>query len=110
MSGALAGFSNAMLGQVRALKEFLFARMYRHPRVMGPMGRAQILVAELFGALAMQPELLPADWAAQCGMGGDPATRRVVRDYIAGMTDNYALTEYGRVIGPEISLGEKAGG
>jgi dGTPase len=106
---ALAGFSGAMLAQVRALKEFLFARMYRHPRVMGPMGRAQVLVAELFGALATQPELLPADWAEQCGMGGDMATRRVVRDYIAGMTDNYALTEYERVVGSEISLGEDAG-
>jgi dGTPase len=98
-----------MMAEVRALKEFLFTRMYRHPRVMGPMGHAQVLVAKLFGALVAQPELLPADWAAQCGMGGDAATRRVVRDYIAGMTDNYALTEYGRVVGPEISLDEKVG-
>jgi dGTPase len=47
---------------------------------------------------------LPADWAAQCGGAGDPATRRVVRDYIAGMTDNYALAEHARVTGTNTSL------
>ena len=102
---ALAGFSQAMLGQVRALKDFLFDRMYRHPRVIGPMARAQAAVTELFAALAAEPGLLPADWAAQCGAAGDPATRRVVRDYIAGMTDNYALAEYERVIRANAPLG-----
>ena len=102
---ALAGFSVAMMAQVRALKDFLFARMYRHPRVMGPMIRAQAVVTELFAALVAAPGLLPADWAAQCGGAGDPATRRVVRDYIAGMTDNYALAEHARVTGSDTSLG-----
>ncbi|MES2254416.1 MAG: deoxyguanosinetriphosphate triphosphohydrolase [Pseudomonadota bacterium] len=101
---ALAGFSPSMLAQVRGLKEFLFARMYRHPRVIGPMMRAQGVVTDLFGALATEPGLLPPDWAAQCGEAGDPATRRVVRDYIAGMTDNYALAEHARVTGTSISL------
>jgi dGTPase len=101
---ALAGFSAAMMAQVRALKDFLFARMYRHPRVIGPMTRAQTVVTELFEALVAAPGLLPADWAAQCGAAGDPATRRVVRDYIAGMTDNYALAEHARVTGTNISL------
>jgi len=101
---ALAGFSVAMMAQVRALKDFLFARMYRHPRVIGPMTRAQTVVTELFEALAAAPGLLPADWAAQCGGADDPATRRVVRDYIAGMTDNYALAEHARVTGTNTSL------
>ena len=101
---ALAGFSTAMAGQVQALKKFLFTRMYRHPRVIGSMGRAQAVVMELFEFLAGKPEALPGDWAAQCGMAGDMATRRVVRDYIAGMTDNYALAEYGRVTGREAQL------
>ena len=101
---ALAGFSAGMLEQVRALKEFLFARMYRHPRVIGPMMRAQGVVTDLFLALVTEPGLLPPDWAAQCGAAGDSATRRVVRDYIAGMTDNYALSEHGRVTGAKISL------
>jgi dGTPase len=58
----------------------------------------------LFEALVAEPGLLPPDWAAQCGVAGDPATRRVARDYIAGMTDNYALQEHARVTGKRISL------
>jgi dGTPase len=104
MPRALAGFSAGMLEHVRALKEFLFARMYRHPRIIGTMTRAQGVVTDLFLTLAAEPGLLPADWAAQCGAAGDPATRRVVRDYIAGMTDNYALSEHARVTGTRISL------
>jgi dGTPase len=97
-SGALAGFSTDMLRQVRALKHFLYERMYRHPRVMGPMENAKHVVAGLFEALVAKPELLPPDWLAQCGTSGDSSTRRVVRDYIAGMTDNYALAEYSRIL------------
>jgi dGTPase len=93
----MAAFSPDMAREVQALKHFLFERMYRHPRVTGPMGKAQKVVTELFGDLAADPRLLPPDWAAQCGAGGDSATRRVVRDYIAGMTDNYALAEYDRI-------------
>jgi dGTPase len=104
MPYALAGFSAGMLEQVRALKEFLFVRMYRHPRVIGTMTRAQGVVTDLFLALAAEPGLLPPDWAARCGEAGDSATRRVVRDYIAGMTDNYALSEHARVTGTKISL------
>ena len=101
---ALAWFSGEMLGQIQELKAFLFIRMYRHPRVIGSMKRAQAVVMELFEALVAEPGLLPADWGTRCGLAGDTATRRVVRDYIAGMTDNYALAEYGRVTGMEISL------
>ncbi len=96
---ALAGFSAATEAQIRALKQFLFARMYRHPRVMEPMAGAQAVIAELFQILSAEPGLLPADWTAQCGAAGDSATRRVVRDYIAGMTDNYALMEHARLTG-----------
>ncbi|HXS07855.1 MAG TPA: deoxyguanosinetriphosphate triphosphohydrolase [Rhizomicrobium sp.] len=101
---ALAGFSADMMEQVQALKKFLFIRMYRHPRVIGSMSRAQTVITDLFETLAHGPEALPEDWKAQCGGPGDGATRRVVRDYIAGMTDNYALAEYGRVIGREARL------
>jgi dGTPase len=101
---ALAGFSAAMAGQVQALKTFLFTRMYRHPRVIGSMGQAQAVVTRLFEALVADPRSLPADWEAQCGAPGDAATRRVVRDYIAGMTDNYALAEYARVTGEKARL------
>ncbi len=103
-SGALAGFSLSMEKEVHALKAFLFERMYRHPRVTMTMNRAKDVVAELFEAFSRDPSLLPGDWAAICGAPGDSTTGGVVRDYIAGMTDNFALAEYGRVFHKEIAL------
>ena len=87
-----------------ALKDFLFDHMYRHPLVMAPVEKAQGVVEELFTALSGDPGLLPPDWAALCGAPGDAATGGVVRDYIAGMTDRYALEEYGRIFHREIEL------
>jgi dGTPase len=103
-SGALAGFSAAMTQDVAAIKRFLFAHMYRHPRVMVPIGRAKTVVAELFAAFSAEPTKMPPDWAALCGAPADAATGGVVRDYIAGMTDRYVLSEYARVFGREIEL------
>jgi len=100
----LAAFSPAMERDVRALKDFLFARMYRHPRVMATMNRAKDVVAELFEAFTRDPALLPSDWARQCGAAGDAVTGGVVRDYIAGMTDSFALAEHARVFHREIAL------
>jgi dGTPase len=102
--GALAAFSPQMERQAAALKQFLFVRMYRHERVMSSMDRAKELIAELFAALVREPWLLPTDWAAGCGAPGDPVTAGVVRDYIAGMTDNYALQEYGRIFHKDVAL------
>jgi dGTPase len=102
--GALAGFSPGMEAEVRALKEFLFVRMYRHPRVMGTMNRAKEIVAELFEAFSRDPKLLPEDWARDCAAPGDAVTGGVVRDYIAGMTDSFALSEYARIFHRDIAL------
>jgi dGTPase len=101
---AMAGFSPAMAEAVQALKGFLFARMYRHPRVMGSMNAAQRVVGELFAAFMDNPALLPPDWGALCAGRGEAATVSVVRDYIAGMTDRFALQEYKRVFHTEIDL------
>jgi dGTPase len=87
-----------------ALKQFLFSRMYRHKRVMASMDKAKTVVAELFRALSHDPSLLPEDWAATCGVAGDAATAGIVRDYIAGMTDRFALQEYRRIFHTEIAL------
>jgi dGTPase len=102
--GALVSFSVAMDAQVRALKKFLFERMYRHPRVMRTMDQAKDVVAELSEAFSREPSLLPQDWAGRCGAAGDSVTGGVVRDYIAGMTDNFALSEYARIFHKEIAL------
>lgn len=102
--GPTAGFSPEMTGELEALRQFLFVRMYRHLRVMSSMDKAKMVVEELFGALSREPSLLPADWAAGCGQAGDGATARMVRDYIAGMTDRFALQEYRRIFHKEITL------
>lgn len=101
---ALAAFSDGMAAQIAALKAFLFAHMYRHPRVMGPMDAAKRAVAELFEAFSGDLSLLPPDWAKSCGAAGDARTASVVRDYIAGMTDRYALLEHARIFHTEIAL------
>jgi dGTPase len=68
------------------------------------MGKAKQVVAELFAAFSADPSLLPADWSAACGAPGDAATGSVVRDYIAGMTDRYALAEYGRIFHRQVDV------
>jgi dGTPase len=68
------------------------------------MTRAKELIGELFAALAGNPALLPADWAKQCGEPGDAVTQGVVRDYIAGMTDGYAIQEYSRIFHKDVRL------
>jgi dGTPase len=104
LGSALVGFSPAMDRDIVALKQFLFEHMYRHPHVMISMNKAKKVVGELFAALAGDPTLLPRDWAANCGGAGDGATAGVVRDYIAGMTDRFALLEYKRIFHTEIDL------
>ena len=101
---AIAGFSAPMAKELDCLKAFLFAKMYRHPRVMASMTSAKRVVADLFDALVANPDLLPPDWRAACGTPMDMATARVVRDYIAGMTDRFALEEHKRIFHMEIAL------
>jgi dGTPase len=98
---ALVALSPAMLEQLRALKSFLSVHMYRHPRVIASMSRAKAVITDLFEAFSADPGLLPADWAKACDSG---TTGGVVRDYIAGMTDTYALAEYTRVFKTQITL------
>jgi dGTPase len=98
---ATAAFSPALLERLKALKAFQMRNMYRHPRVMQSMTRAQAVVSDLYEAFVADPDLLPADWAASA-RASVPGT--VARDYIAGMTDRYALSEYARVFRTEIQL------
>jgi len=98
---ALVALSPPMLDALGELKKFLFTHMYKHPRVIASMTRAKAVITDLYEAFCADPALLPLDWQSQCGSG---ATGGVVRDYIAGMTDTYALTEYSRVFHTEILL------
>jgi dGTPase len=98
---ATANFSPALLTRLKALKSFQMDNMYRHPRVLGSMNRAQQVVSRLYEAFVADPGLLPPDWAL-AAREAVPGT--VARDYIAGMTDRSALSEYARVFHTEIQL------
>ena len=98
---AVVGLSAPMQKELKALKDFLFTHMYQHPRVIASMTRAKAVITDLFEAFSADPGLLPPDWARQYGEGGSGG---VVRDYIAGMTDTYALAEYARVFRTKIEL------
>ena len=97
----MAAFSPALFPRLKALKAFQMQNMYRHPRIANSMTRAQAVVTDLYEAFVADPGLLPPDWTA-AAHEAVPGT--VARDYIAGMTDRFALTEYQRVFHTEIQL------
>src|SRR5207249_3185893 len=92
----VAAFSDAMGNHDRALKRFLYERMYRHYRVNRMSSKARRVVRELFQLFLAEPECLPAEWRALAG-DDTPHTARVVADYLAGMTDRFALDEHRRL-------------
>lgn len=93
----VVAFSREMNDHNATLKEFLFARMYRHYRVNRSMSKARRIVQDLFGLLHREPGLLPPEWQAGCdGVEGFKTARRVC-DYIAGMTDKFAIEEHQRL-------------
>jgi dGTPase len=91
---AVVAFSPAMAAADRAIKDFLFPRMYRHPRVMRIMGDAEAVVRALFARYQRDPGELP--WRRGEPERG-PAPLREIADFIAGMTDRYALSEHARL-------------
>lgn len=95
----LVGFSRDVRHMNGELKRFLFQNMYRHYRVVRMAVKAERVIQDLFNAYMERPEMLPAGTASvRMRQAGDAAARaRVVADYIAGMTDRYALDEYDRL-------------
>jgi dGTPase len=89
-------FSPAMQAADAAIKGFLYPRMYRATRVMRVMEEAEAVVRDLFTHFMAHPADLPAEWAEGIERAGDAARGRRVADYIAGMTDRYALVEHAR--------------
>jgi len=89
-------FSPAMAEADAAIKSFLFTHMYRHPRIARIMTDAEDVVADLFRRFVDDPAALPRDWGHR-RIADDPAGHaRRVADFIAGMTDRYALVEHAR--------------
>jgi len=93
----LAAFSDDMRANDTALRTFLFANMYRHFTVNRMTSKGRRVVKDLFHLLFAEPECLPPEWRRLADGKGTAKTARVVADYIAGMTDRFALDEHRRL-------------
>jgi dGTPase len=93
--GALVAFSPEVVAVERRIKQFLNGRMYRHPRVERIMRDAQGVVRDLFARYLAHPGDLPAEWRAAHAADAEPT--RQIGDFIAGMTDRFALDEHARL-------------
>lgn len=100
-------FSDGMWQDLNEIRKFLFTRMYRAPAVMKIRVQVADVVEDLFPLFLEQPALMPADWANSIAQAGTNRTMlaRIVADYIAGMTDRFALQEHQRLIGNTPSVG-----
>ena len=100
----VVGFSPAMEEGDKAIKGFLYPRMYRHPRVMRIMRDAEAIVSDLFRHYRSSASDLPEVWRTDLNPDDDRAVARLVADYIAGMTDRFAMIEHSRIFGrtPEL--------
>ena len=95
LNRALVAFSPEMAEDLSRLREFLMERMYRHFRVNRTRSHARRVLRELFQLFLAEPDVLPPEWAARLhAAGGDQGKAQVVCDYIAGMTDRYAIEEH----------------
>ncbi|MCR4377085.1 MAG: deoxyguanosinetriphosphate triphosphohydrolase [Rhodospirillales bacterium] len=90
-------FSETMAKNDKELKEFLFPNMYKHYKLNRMTSKAKRVVRDLFELFLAEPGTLPTEWQAGAGVAGSAATARVAADYIAGMTDRYALDEHRRL-------------
>lgn len=98
----VVAFGPAMREANAEMREFLFERMYRHFRVNRATQKSKRVVQILFQLLHGGPQMLPEPWRARAGEAGSPQAAETVGDYIAGMTDRYALEEYRRLTDPHV--------
>jgi dGTPase len=94
---ALAGFSEQSEEEERALKSFLYQRLYNSPALIPVRDEAQRVIANLAAAYRSDPGLLPQGWQRS---EGETGRMRAVGDYIAGMTDRFAIARHEELIGP----------
>jgi dGTPase len=92
----IVDFSEPMQAQLKGLREFLYENVYRHYKVNRARSHAKRIVAALFDVFLTEPETLPPQWRREADKGEQP---RAVCDYIAGMTDRYAIREHERLFG-----------
>ncbi|TAD78766.1 MAG: deoxyguanosinetriphosphate triphosphohydrolase [Sphingomonadales bacterium] len=94
----IAGFSPAMAVQERRLKTFMYERLYYHPEQIAAAERARDVVARLYAAYAQDAAFMPDDWQERLP-ARDPARARVIADFIAGMSDRFAMKAVSAIYG-----------
>lgn len=99
---ALVGFSQAMRAQSQVLKRFLFQSLYRHPQVVQTTDRARQVVRDLFAIYVADTQQMPPAQARQAQEGDVARRARTVADFIAGMTDRFAMREHERLTGQRL--------
>ncbi|OCX64599.1 deoxyguanosinetriphosphate triphosphohydrolase [Thioclava sp. SK-1] len=107
MDGPIIRFSKPLYQNLKAIKGFLFQKMYRAPTVLVERKRVTKMINGLFPLFIDRPHLLPADWqddVSKAQASANPRTElaRVVLDYVAGMTDRFAIQEYHRLVDPNL--------
>ena len=95
--GAIAAFSEAMAADIARLKGFLLQRVYRHEHVMRVMRDAEGIVRDLFAHYLAEPTAMPPAWRAAARDLRERRLARLIADFVAGMTDRYALGEHRRL-------------
>lgn len=103
-NGPLIGFSSAIAEADEAIKRFLTPRMYKHPRVLATMSSAQQALHDLFSYYFEHLDALPPGWTEHLSLHDDFAKTRRIADFIAGMTDNFALEEHRRFFDSRLDL------
>jgi dGTPase len=95
----LAGFSRPMEADEAKLKRFMYAQLYHHPLQLKVAASARVVVAGLFAAYHAQSDQLPGEWHKTLPEN-EPDRARHIADFIAGMTDRYAIARYRECVGP----------
>ena len=95
---ASVAFSAPLSEQERRLKAFMYDSLYHHPQQLRTAGRARAVTAELYAAYAQDPALMEPGWAARVP-AEEPARSRHIADFIAGMTDRYAIAAHAKIYG-----------
>ena len=104
MGTTVIRFSKPLYQELKAVRSFLFHRMYRAPSVMAVRAEVTRMIDDLFPLFLRQPDLLPPEWQGDVQAATDDTVlARVVADYVAGMTDRFAIQEHARLFGATAS-------
>ena len=100
MGTTIIRFSKPLYQELKAVRSFLFHRMYRAPSVVEMRAKVTAMLDDLFPLFLQKPELLPEEWRADIEAARDDTQlARIVADYVAGMTDRFAIQEHKRLFG-----------